>query len=144
MMVRNEKGQFTKGKGLDNYTVDEETECWIWQGATYYKKKYGQVTYNGRTGYAHRIMYETLVGKVPEGFELDHFKCQNPLCVNPEHLEVVTHTENIRRRDCCKLSMEKADCIRKMRSLFSVSQLSELFSVSKRNIYDVIDYRIWA
>ncbi|MDP2917085.1 MAG: HNH endonuclease signature motif containing protein [Dehalococcoidia bacterium] len=42
---------------------------------------------------AHKFAYETLVGPVPEGKELDHL-CRNPPCVNPAHLEPVTHQEN--------------------------------------------------
>lgn len=45
---------------------------------------------------AHRFSYQTLVGEIPCGLELDHL-CRNPGCVNPEHLEAVTHSENILR-----------------------------------------------
>lgn len=45
---------------------------------------------------AYRFAYEHFVGPIPEGLELDHL-CRNPGCVNPEHLEPVTHGENTRR-----------------------------------------------
>ncbi|HEV2123202.1 MAG TPA: HNH endonuclease signature motif containing protein [Chloroflexota bacterium] len=45
---------------------------------------------------AHRWAYEALVGPIPTGTELDHL-CRNPACVRPDHLEPVTHAENIRR-----------------------------------------------
>lgn len=44
----------------------------------------------------HRVTYETLVGPVPDGLELDH-RCLLKLCCNPEHLEAVTHQENVDR-----------------------------------------------
>ena len=46
---------------------------------------------------AHRFAYELLVGPIPDDLELDHL-CRNTCCVNPEHLEAVTHLENMRRR----------------------------------------------
>jgi hypothetical protein len=45
---------------------------------------------------AHRWAYETIVGSIPEGLELDHL-CRNPSCVNPGHLEPVPHRENLAR-----------------------------------------------
>jgi hypothetical protein len=54
--------------------------------------QYGQVGHKA----AHRVVYEALVGPVPEGLELDHL-CKESRCVNPAHLEPVTHAENVRR-----------------------------------------------
>ena len=50
----------------------------------------------GQKALAHRWAYELMVGKIPPGMELDH-KCLETGCVNPEHMEVVTPTENKRR-----------------------------------------------
>lgn len=67
--------------------VKTET-CWIWQGAptTY---GYGQITINRISYKVHRLAYELLVGPVSADMTLDHL-CLNKLCVNPEHLEIVT------------------------------------------------------
>lgn len=46
-----------------------------------------------RDVYAHRWSYEHLVGPIPDGLHLDHL-CRNRKCVNPDHLEPVTHREN--------------------------------------------------
>lgn len=70
--------------------VTHEGECWTVPVAA--GSRYGYVC--GRT--AHRVVYETVVGPVPEGLELDHL-CRNRGCVNPAHLEPVTHQENMRR-----------------------------------------------
>ena len=47
--------------------------------------------------YAHRVMYEKKFGKIEEGLVLHH-KCENHICVNPDHLEKVTNGENVNKR----------------------------------------------
>ena len=78
----------------NNYIVDE-SGCWLWQG---YKnpKGYGIAGHNGKICRAHRVMYEELVGPIPEGLDIDHL-CRVRHCVNPDHLEPVTRRENILR-----------------------------------------------
>ncbi len=71
----------------------EENGCRIWDGYCN-EKGYGFV---GRHKRAHRESYELLSGPIPDGFELDHL-CKNRNCIRVEHLEVVTHAENLSRR----------------------------------------------
>lgn len=62
-------------------------------------KDQGYGIYGGNGGKrAHRLTYEALVGEIPEGLELDHL-CRIRRCVNPAHLEPVTHRVNILRGD---------------------------------------------
>lgn len=56
----------------------------------------GQVLAAGQLVYAYRAVFELLIGPVPPGLEVDH-RCRRPICVNPAHLEPVTHAENMRR-----------------------------------------------
>ena len=75
---------------------EDASGCWIWQGARFRSGGYGAVTIRRRTQRVHRLLYEALIGPIPAGFELDHL-CRRPECANPNHLEPVTHAENIRR-----------------------------------------------
>jgi len=69
--------------------------CWEWAGRRD-RHGYGGLTIDRRTKKAHRVVYEALVGSIPDGMVLDHL-CRNPPCVNPQHLDVCTQAENVRR-----------------------------------------------
>lgn len=76
-------------------TVDGGTGCWIWTGPLD-THGYGQARVTGRTAIAHRVVYTAIIGEIPAGLELDHL-CRVRACVNPHHLEPVTHRENVLR-----------------------------------------------
>lgn len=75
--------------------VEKTDTCWIWKGSLF-RLGYGRVRREDRIRSAHRVSYELFIGKIPEGLELDH-TCRVRNCVNPEHLDPVTHLENMRR-----------------------------------------------
>jgi hypothetical protein len=66
--------------------------CWNHRGP-YTSKGYGR---SGRFGPAHRYYWTMLRGPIPDGLTIDHL-CLNKKCVNPDHLELVTASENTRR-----------------------------------------------
>ena len=91
------EGKFLRGDG-----------CWPWT-ASLDGTGYGQIRHEGAALPAHRVVYEVLVGPIPEGYEVDHTchnadvsckggpTCLHRRCVNPAHLEAVTASVNVTR-----------------------------------------------
>lgn len=85
--------------------VDEDTDCWVWQGGTCGKQEetkgrgrgYGRISIDGTTMQVHRVVYTHFHGIIAHKRAIDHL-CKNRLCCNPKHLEAVTTKENNRRK----------------------------------------------
>ena len=130
-------------------------ECWPWEGS--YKGAYGTIhTFAGaRSVGAHRASYRLVNGPIPDGFLVRH-KCDNPGCVNPDHLEVGTGKDNV----ADMLSRGRANPLRgeahqntkltdadvaEVRRLLSAGvmrkDVAEMFGVSTYAIYYAIRWR---
>ena len=90
---------------MEKIMPEPNSGCWLWLGALN-NLGYGVMgvgsAYDGtrRTALAHAVAWELFEGGVPDHLDLDH-KCRVPSCVNPGHLEIVTHRENILRGKNC-------------------------------------------
>jgi hypothetical protein len=79
---------------ISNIAPDEKG-CWIWIGSEH-NAGYGCLKLGRKYILAHRILYEMFFGAIPEDKEIDHL-CRVRKCVNPFHLEAVSHRENVLR-----------------------------------------------
>ena len=89
-------GQDPVDRFNDKISHTDDNGCHVWGGAAN-SRGYGCFAWGGKgkSVLAHRWAYEHLGGNdIPEGLVIDH-ECRNRLCVNPEHMRVVTNGENI-------------------------------------------------
>ena len=73
----------------------DPTGCWIYTGCLT-SRGYGHIRFGKTMKMVHRVMFEHQKGPVPDGMDVDHI-CRNRACCNPDHLEAVSHKENVRR-----------------------------------------------
>lgn len=129
-------------------------DCWPWMGFRT-STGYGRTSLLHRTYQAHRVSWALAFGPVPDGLHVLH-RCDNPPCVNPAHLFVGTHEDNMRDREkkgrcvhprgeqhgCAKLTA--ANVIEIRASSESQTALAARFGVTQAAINYVILRRSWA
>lgn len=83
------------------FTIDNKpSPCHLWNGPTSGNGRgggYGRMSLNGHTVAVHLVVYTHYYGYIPGNKQIDHL-CNNRLCCNPAHLEMVSHITNQRRR----------------------------------------------
>jgi len=85
--------------------------CWLWTAGISANTGYGNIWWDNTTQSAHRIAYELTTGTIPAGLTIDHL-CRRRACVNPSHLEPVTHrVNNNRGTSRSALNSRKTHCV---------------------------------
>lgn len=140
--------------------IEKTDACWLWQGRLV-GKGYGSIGLGGagaKQKLVHRLSYEIHKGQIPEGMVVMH-KCDNPRCVNPDHLEAGTQSQNIKDafargrkinlpsglkgedHGASKLTSDQVLSIRA--SSLSLNELSALYGVSRSAIERVRYRKTW-
>jgi hypothetical protein len=140
-----------KDKFRNYWALAFHTGCWVWLGRKY-PNTYGRIGYMGSEICAHRLSWILHKGPIPYGLWVLH-KCDNPQCVNPDHLFLGTHRDNeddkVRKgrqmhaegHYAAKLSLEQVDYIRC--SLKSGVEMARKFGVSTSLVSMIRSNRIW-
>ena len=116
--------------------------CWIWNRARS-TAGYGRVWQGGRIVQAHRLYYERKNGKIGEGLELDHL-CRVHACVNPDHLEPVTHAENMRRSKNVKLTASQVSEILGLKGKLSQPKIARKYGIGHTAVHMIHTGQAWA
>ena len=144
-MPRTKSDSEFKEHFLNCCEVDPVTQCWNWTlGKS--EKGYGRVKHGGVRYRAHRMSYQLFVGEIPDDMYVLHH-CDNPSCINPDHLFVGTNVDNIKdminkNRQWSKLTSFEVRCIKECKCL-PASHVAKLFGVSSDTIRDIYNDETW-
>lgn len=132
--------------------IEKTCDCWVWKGHIHKNNGYGGFKFEGKCQGAHRVSWIIHNGAIPDRMFILH-KCDNKICVNPNHLFIGTQKDNI--EDKCKKGRHKygvttklnKDQVMIIRKKFeqgtSAITLSKEFKINRRTVYKIINMERW-
>lgn len=140
------EGQALSSKSTrPDYVVDRETGCWNWN--KWMLNGYAIVSYLGTGRRAARVYYEAAYGPIPGGSSTHvHHRCENPACVNPEHLELTLHGPHLAYHKQ-ELSSLNRDDIRAIREALCFGErqrdICERYGIAQPTLSDIARNVTW-
>ena len=148
-----------KNRFWEKVDVRTPDDCWQWK-ASLSNKRYGNIKVSGKMVKSHRLSYELEFGDIPNGLNVLH-KCDNGLCVNPKHLFLGTHNDNM--KDCAKkgrvpnkkgthngnsklnhnnIQDIRSNCVKGDRK-YGLSSFARKYNVSAQTIWGIVHNNNW-
>lgn len=130
-----------KDRFHEKYVINSHSGCWTWIGAKI-PQGYGYIRHEGKNIPAHRASYILAHDEIPGGMIVCH-KCDNPSCVNPDHLFIGTHKENMKDMEVKgrsrKLSRQQIDeMLSALASGNTQNELAAKYKISRSTIQLIV------
>jgi len=145
---------FSLAERLEHYSMPvPECGCWIWLGSLR-KDGSGRMAVNGKPELAYRVAWRVYVGPIPEGMHVCH-RCDLRACINPDHLFLGTHFDNMRDMRAkgraastagtvnANARLSEQDVIAIRSSLEFSGTLAAKYGISRTHVYNVRSGRSW-
>lgn len=140
---------------IENRTFYSPDGCWYWLGYTN-NRGYGLISANGKPNLTHRVNYELLKGKIPTGMLACHH-CDNPMCINPDHIFIGTTHDNMqdkvrKGRSSNNLGYNNPNAIvtanqvleiRSLKATKTYKEIAKIYGISHHYAWNLVNRKSW-